>query len=52
MFPILDFIKYQKPGVKLMKKFIRVAKERLAGIGEAKGMGFTHTNPAMTDFPR
>jgi hypothetical protein len=26
-------------------------KDKLAGIGEAVKQGFTHTNPAMTDFP-
>jgi hypothetical protein len=26
-------------------------KDKLAGIGEAVKQGFTHTNPAMTNFP-
>jgi hypothetical protein len=42
----------QKPEVKNMFKIVKEDNERLAGITGAKGMGFTHTNPAKTDFPR
>ena len=41
----------QKPEVKNMFKIVKEDNERLAGITGAKGMGFTHTNQAMTDFP-
>jgi hypothetical protein len=41
----------QKPEVKNMFKIVKEDNERLAGITGAKGMGFTHTNPAATNFP-
>jgi len=40
----------QKPEVKNMFKIVKEDNERLAGITGAKGMGFTHTNPAKTSF--
>jgi hypothetical protein len=33
------------------KIFMAGYKDKLAGIGEAVKQGFTHTNPAMTNFP-
>jgi hypothetical protein len=53
MFPILDFVKYQKTGDKTSgKNLLDFAKKGLglAGLDTAKGMGFTHTNPAKTSF--
>jgi len=51
MFPILDFVKYQKTGDKTSgKNLLNFAKKGLAGLDTAKGMGFTHTNPAKTSF--
>jgi hypothetical protein len=51
MFPILDFVKYQKTGDKTLgKNLLDFAKKGLAGLDTAKGMGFTHTNPAKTSF--
>ena len=44
-----DVIKSSNP-TNIMKS-LSGYKDKLAGIGEAVKQGFTHTNPAMTDFP-
>ena len=43
-----DFIKSRNPSD--MIKSMAGYKDKLAGITGAKGMGFTHTNPAKTSF--
>jgi hypothetical protein len=44
-----DIIKSRNPSD--MIKSMAGYKDKLAGIGEAVKQGFTHTNPAMTNFP-
>jgi len=44
-----DVIKSSNP-TNIMKS-LSGYKDKLAGIGEAVKQGFTHTNPAVTNFP-